>query len=156
MPTRPITSCFPNLSKSWTTSPIVFVPKSLYKTVKLNSSSNLAASVFRWTRVSNFFFLSGRRKIFTYGSFRFIKLKIFRKILIFNRYRRKCSKVNAGIFDSALSHTRRSDASEKRRKILASTFGRFRLWTSFESSPVSVKYNLKNLEYLSLTLLNLV
>ena len=43
-------------------------------------------------------------------------------------------------FDSALSHTRRSDASEKkRRKILASTFGRFRLWTSFESSPVSVK-----------------
>ena len=27
---------------------------------------------------------------------------------------------------------------KKRRKILVSTFGRFRLWTSFESSPVSV------------------
>ena len=41
--------------------------------------------------------------------------------------------------------TRRSDASEKnRRKILASTFGRFRLWTSFESSPVSVNVKVKN------------
>ena len=48
--------------------------------------------------------------------------------------------MDASIFDPVLSHTRRSDASEKkRRKILASTFGRFRLWTSFESSRVSVK-----------------
>ena len=31
----------------------------------------------------------------------------------FNRYRRKRPKVDASIFDSALSHTRRSDASEK-------------------------------------------
>ena len=36
---------------------------------------------------------------------------------IFNRYRRKRSKVNASIFDSALSHTRRSNASEKKKKI---------------------------------------
>ena len=56
-----------------------------------------------------------------------------------NRYRRKCPKVDASIFDSALSHTRRSDASEKRKENSESTFGRFRLWTSFESSPVSVK-----------------
>ena len=59
-----------------------------------------------------------------------------------NRYRRKRSKVNASIFDSALSHTRRSDASEKKRRKLRSgaafTFERFRLWASFESSPVSV------------------
>ena len=48
-------------------------------------------------------------------------------------------KVDASIFDSALSHTRRSDASEKREEKSVSTFGRFRLWTSFESSPVSVK-----------------
>ena len=41
-------------------------------------------------------------------------------------------------FDWALSHTRRSDAAEKKKKILASTFGQIRLWTSFESSPVSV------------------
>ena len=34
--------------------------------------------------------------------------------LNFNRYRRKRPKVDASIFDSALSHTRRSDASEKR------------------------------------------
>ena len=55
----------------------------------------------------------------------------------FNRYRRKRPKVDASIFDSALSHTRRSDASEKREEKSVSTFGRFRLWTSFESSPVS-------------------
>ena len=57
----------------------------------------------------------------------------------FNRYRRKRPKVDGSIFDLALSHTRRSDASEKREKKSVSTFGRFRLWTSFESSPVSVK-----------------
>ena len=33
-----------------------------------------------------------------------------------NRYRRKRQKVDASIFDSALSHTRRSNASEKKRK----------------------------------------
>ena len=57
---------------------------------------------------------------------------------LINRYRRKRSKVNASIFDSALSHTRRSDASEKREENSVSTFERFHLWTSFESSPVSV------------------
>ena len=31
-----------------------------------------------------------------------------------------------------------SGASEKREKNSVSTFGRFRLWTSIESSPVSV------------------
>ena len=36
--------------------------------------------------------------------------------LEFNRYRRKCPKVDASIFDSAPSHTRRSDALEKRRR----------------------------------------
>ena len=59
--------------------------------------------------------------------------------VIFNRYRRKRPKVDARFFDSAQSHTRRSDASEKREETGVSTFGRFRLWTSFESSPVSVK-----------------
>ena len=33
-----------------------------------------------------------------------------------NRYRRKCPKVDASIFDSALSHTCRSDAPEKKEK----------------------------------------
>ena len=33
-----------------------------------------------------------------------------------NRYRRKPQKVDASIFDSALSHTRRSDAAEKREE----------------------------------------
>ena len=47
--------------------------------------------------------------------------------------------MDASIFDSGLSHTRRSDASEKREENSVSTFGSFRLWTSFESSPVSVK-----------------
>ena len=32
---------------------------------------------------------------------------------------------------------------EKREENSLSTFGRFRLWTSFDSSPVSVKINLK-------------
>ena len=55
-----------------------------------------------------------------------------------NRYRRKRSKLDASILDAALSHTRRSDASEKREENSVSTFGRFRQWTSFESSPESV------------------
>ena len=74
---------------------------------------------------------------------RFLKLKSDSRIPSYsvglNRYRRKRPKVDASIFDSALSHTRRSDASEKREENSVSTFGRFRLWTSFESSPVSVK-----------------
>ena len=45
--------------------------------------------------------------------------------------------MDASIFDSALSHIRRSDASEEKEENSVSTFGRFRLWTSFE--PVSVK-----------------
>ena len=65
-------------------------------------------------------------------------IKIF-KDTFFNRYRRKRPKVDASIFDSALSHTRRSDASKKREENSVSAFGRFRLWTSFGSSPVSVK-----------------
>ena len=36
---------------------------------------------------------------------------------MFNRYRQKRPKVDARIFDSVLSHTRRSDASEKEEKI---------------------------------------
>ena len=48
--------------------------------------------------------------------------------------------MDAIIFDSALSHTRRSNASEKKEENSVSTFERFRLWASFESSPVSVKY----------------
>ena len=58
-----------------------------------------------------------------------------------NRHRRKSPKVDASIFDSALSHTRRSNASKKREENSVSTFERFRLWTSFEFSLVSV--NLK-------------
>ena len=48
--------------------------------------------------------------------------------------------MDAIIFDAALSHTRRSDASEKREENSVSTFENFRLWTSFESSPVSVNH----------------
>ena len=55
-----------------------------------------------------------------------------------NRNRRKRPKVDASIFDSLLSHTRRSDLSEKREENSVSTYGRNRLWTSFESSPASV------------------
>ena len=55
-----------------------------------------------------------------------------------NRYRQKRPKVDASIFDAALSHNRRSDASEKKGLNSVSTFGRFRLWTSFKSSSVSV------------------
>ena len=45
---------------------------------------------------------------------------------VFNRYRRKRPKVDTSIFDSALSHNRRSDASKKRKENNVSTFGRFR------------------------------
>ena len=40
-----------------------------------------------------------------------------------NRYRRIRNKVDASIFDSALSHTRRSDASEKRKENTRVHFG---------------------------------
>ena len=64
------------------------------------------------------------------------------------------------IFDSALSHTRRSDALEKKEENSVSTFGRFRLWTSFESSPVSVKkynlYHIKKYSLLKTIILNIV
>ena len=46
-----------------------------------------------------------------------------------NRYRRICTKVDASIFDSALSHTLGGEKKEK--KILASTLVQIRLWTSF-------------------------
>ena len=52
--------------------------------------------------------------------------------------------MDASIFDSALGHTLRSDGSEKREEKSASTFGRFRMWTSFESSPVSVKHEIRH------------
>ena len=42
---------------------------------------------------------------------------VFVKSNILNRYMRKRSKVNASIFDSALSHIRRSNESEKKKKI---------------------------------------
>ena len=40
-----------------------------------------------------------------------------------NRYRRKRPKVDARIFDSALSHTRRSEASEKKEENTRVQFG---------------------------------
>ena len=67
------------------------------------------------------------------------KQSLSRKVPTVNRYRQKRPKVDASIFDSALSDTRRSDVSEKREENSVSTFGRFRPWTSFESSPESVK-----------------
>ena len=46
----------------------------------------------------------------------------------FNRYRRKRPKVDASIFDSVLSHPRRSDPLEKKEKKIA--------WTFWPNSPV--------------------
>ena len=68
-----------------------------------------------------------------------IRNKLRKEYLSVNQYRRKRPKVDASIFNSALSHTRRWDAAEKREENSVSIFGRFHLWTSFESSPVSVK-----------------
>ena len=56
-----------------------------------------------------------------------------------NWYRRKRPKVDASSFDSALSHTRRLGPVGKKEKNSVSTFGRFRLWTSLDFSPVSGK-----------------
>src|SRR6218665_2310220 len=41
---------------------------SLFYTLKTNVSLKTGLSVFLWTLVSNFFFLSGRMKTLTYGS----------------------------------------------------------------------------------------
>ena len=47
-------------------------------------------------------------------------LGVKKKLCTFlNGYRRKGPKVDASIFDSALSHTRRSEASEKKEKKIA-------------------------------------
>ena len=58
----------------------------------------------------------------------------------FNHYRRKHSKVNASIFAKirlgAESYSSLGRVGKKENSV--STFGRFRLRTSFESSPVSV------------------
>ena len=62
--------------------------------------------------------------------------QIFHKI---NRSWRKRQKVDASIFDSALSHTRRSDASEKKeKKIACPLLDVFACVQNFESSPVLV------------------
>ena len=57
----------------------------------------------------------------------FISVSIFCGKFL-NRYRRKRPKVDASIFDSALSDTRRSDALEQRKENSVSTFGRLRLY----------------------------
>ena len=48
--------------------------------------------------------------------------------MIYNRYKRKRPKVDAKV----------GRVGKKEKKILTSMFERSRLWTSFESSPVSV------------------
>ena len=65
----------------------------------------------------------------------------------FNRYRRKRPKVDASIFDSVVPSRYRvilvaRTRPKKREEKSVSTFGRFLMWTSFESSPVSVKVEL--------------
>ena len=47
---------------------------------------------------------------------RAVRVTLYAQPRRFNRYRRICTKEDANIFDSALSHTRRSDASEKKRR----------------------------------------
>ena len=86
-----------------------------------------------WYRVNNFE-KSGVKPVVAF--FEGLKTKSGKNQRL-NRYRRKRPKVDASIFDSALSHNRRSNASEKIEENSVSTFGRFRLCTSFESSPVS-------------------
>ena len=54
-----------------------------------------------------------------------ISRKIWKPTVCLNRYRRKRPKVDASIFDSALSHTRRSDASEKKKKIACPLLAEF-------------------------------
>ena len=44
----------------------------------------------------------------------------------------------------AESYSSLGRVGKKRRKILASTFGRFPLWTSFDFSPVSVKISISS------------
>ena len=59
--------------------------------------------------------------------------------MILNRYRRKQPKVDAIFFRlGAESDSSLSDASEKKEGNSVSTFGRYRLWISFDCSPVSV------------------
>ena len=48
-------------------------------------------------------------------------------------------QIGQRIFGSALSHTHRLESLEKKEENTMGHFGQIRLWTSFESSPVSVK-----------------
>ena len=61
---------------------------------------------YRHSKRVSFNFQGNLRKISTQFSI----------LISVNQYRRKRPKVDASIFDSALSHTRRSDTSEKRGK----------------------------------------
>ena len=71
----------------------------------------------------SFFLVSQFFRFFPNTRYHWMSVSEFRQNS-FNRYRRKRPKVDA------TNHTRRQEASEKKKKILASTF---------ESSPVSVK-----------------
>ena len=71
--------------------------------------------------------------------FHFLILMFFFTIY---RYRRKRPKVDASIIDSALSHTRRSDASEKKKKIARPLLAKLACGqVSSIGSPVSVNSN---------------
>ena len=76
-----------------------------------------------WYRVNNFE-KSGVKPVVAF--FEGLKIKSGKNQRL-NRYRRKRPKVDASSFD----------ASQKREENSVSTFRRFRLCTSFESSPVS-------------------
>ena len=66
------------------------------------------------------------------------------KKFIFNRYTRKRPKVDASIFDSALSHTRRSAASQK-KKIASPLFDVFACGQV--SSPRLYRLTILNAQY---------
>ena len=59
--------------------------------------------------------------------------------ICFNRYRRKRPGGREYFRLGAESYSSLERVGKKEKKIFASTFGQIRLWTSFESSPVSVK-----------------
>ena len=124
-------------------------PKVDQQNLRLTSevSRKLSLPNFQYNKITSFESIEVDPSISNYDESQLELLSKITQILWkFNRYRRKRPKVDASIFDLALSHTRCLDASEKREENNVSTLGRFRLWTSFESSPVSVKYHDCNIQ----------
>ena len=115
----------------------LFLKKTVYPRIRVTKNRKEQKNAFFHSRVQKNHKRSKIKRIKNSFSF-LVSMHVTTKILTtiakfekrpnndrkcFNRYRRVCTKMDATIFDSALSHTRRSDASEKKEENTRVHFG---------------------------------